>query len=378
MSQKKLQLHMAWKEKRRQQQLKAQYGIDRPDVVVVERKNVFVITLRVILHAAYIALRICASCAVAVLAIIGLASLIYPNIRAELVNSLGQVMDELQAFLAYRCDHWSHLYFINRKRKRGNGIMQKIITIANQKGGVGKTTTAMNLAAALVKKGKSTLLLDFDPQANLSKFLGYEEDDAPTISQLMEGAANMRPFDTVSAIRLHSEGMHYIPADIGLANADIYLVMTMCREQILRRILCTPVLAGFEYILIDCNPSLGLLLTNALVASTDVIIPVQAQMFSLNGMNALTKVIEMVRSTINPGLSINGILPTMVDKTNMSRAVVEALQVDYNEYLYKTTISRRVEAANATALSKSSVSIQGSQIGSEYLQLANEVIERGC
>lgn len=91
MSQKKLQLHMAWKEKRRQQQLKAQYGIDRPDVVVVERKNVFVITLRVILHAAYIALRICASCAVAVLAIIGLASLIYPNIRAELVNSLGQV-----------------------------------------------------------------------------------------------------------------------------------------------------------------------------------------------------------------------------------------------------------------------------------------------
>ena len=99
----------------------------------------------------------------------------------------------------------------------------------------------------------------------------------------------MRPFDTVSAIRLHSEGMHYIPADIGLANADIYLVMTMCREQILRRILCTPVLAGFEYILIDCNPSLGLLLTNALVASTDVIIPVQAQMFSLNGMNALTK-----------------------------------------------------------------------------------------
>ena len=138
------------------------------------------------------------------------------------------------------------------------------------------------------------------------------------------------------------------------------------------------ILAGFEYILIDCNPSLGLLLTNALVASTDVIIPVQAQMFSLNGMNALTKVIEMVRSTINPGLSINGILPTMVDKTNMSRAVVEALQVDYNEYLYKTTISRRVEAANATALSKSSVSIQGSQIGSEYLQLANEVIERGC
>lgn len=120
------------------------------------------------------------------------------------------------------------------------------------------------------------------------------------------------------------------------------------------------------------------MLTNALVASTDVIIPVQAQMFSLNGMNALTKVIEMVRSTINPGLSINGILPTMVDKTNMSRAVVEALQVDYNEYLYKTTISRRVEAANATALSKSSVSIQGSQIGSEYLQLANEVIERGC
>ena len=100
MSQKKLQLHMAWKEKRRQQQLKAQYGIDRPDVVVVVRKNVFVITLRVILHAAYIALRICASCAVAVLAIIGLASLIYPNIRAELVNSLGQVMDELQAFLA--------------------------------------------------------------------------------------------------------------------------------------------------------------------------------------------------------------------------------------------------------------------------------------
>ena len=100
MSQKKLQLHMAWKEKRRQQQLKAQYGIDRPDVVVVERKNVFVITLRVILHAAYIALRICASWAVAVLAIIGLASLIYPNIRAELVNSLGQVMDELQAFLA--------------------------------------------------------------------------------------------------------------------------------------------------------------------------------------------------------------------------------------------------------------------------------------
>lgn len=255
--------------------------------------------------------------------------------------------------------------------------MQKRIAISNQKGGVGKTTTAMNLAAALVQKGNKVLLLDFDPQANLSSFLQFAADGQPTISNLMEWTTQGQAVDAAAAIRHHAEGMDYIPADIGLAGADIYLVMAMCREQVLHRILTAPALAEYGYIIIDCNPSLGLLLTNALVAATDVIVPVQAQLFSLDGMSALLAIIGQVRTSINPGLHINGILATMVDSTNMSKAVCEALSVDYGDYLFNSKIPRLVEAANASAAGISSVAVAGSRTGAAYLALADEVMKRG-
>lgn len=256
-------------------------------------------------------------------------------------------------------------------------MMQHRISISNEKGGVGKTTTAMNLAAALVQKGKKVLAIDFDPQHNLSKFLHFEPDNKPTLSNLMEWTVQGQAVDTAAAIRHHEEGIDYIPCDIALANADIYLVMAMCREQVLKRILAVPALAQYDYILIDCNPSLGLLLTNALVAATEVLIPVQAQMFGMEGMAALLAVIEQVRMSLNPQLYISGILTTMVDATNLSKAVCEALAADYGKDLFETCIPRLVEAAEAPVSGISSVSSPSSRVGIAYRQLAGEVIKRG-
>ena len=255
-------------------------------------------------------------------------------------------------------------------------FIMKIICVANQKGGVGKTTTVMNMAAGLVKKGKSVLCIDFDPQGNLSDYLGHEPDGYADISDIMLSAARYEQYSFDGVIRQNAEGIYYIPSSIALASADMFLAQTMCREQVLKGILQDSIFTQYEYIFIDCQPSLGILLTNALAVSNEVIIPVQAQKFSLDGVNYLMQAIRMVQSALNPQLKIGGILLTMYDGTNMAKAVRQALQENYGDLLFDAQICRRVEATESTYAQQSLISQAHSKLGKEYLQAVNELLQR--
>lgn len=252
----------------------------------------------------------------------------------------------------------------------------KVISIANQKGGVGKTTTTMNLAAGLAQAGKKVLCIDYDPQGNLSNYLAYEPDGGPTISELMIAVANRQPVNLAAAICCNDEGIDYIPSSILLAGADMFLAPVVCREQVLKRLLADGTLQEYDYILIDCLPSLGILLTDALTASDEVIIPVQAQKFALDGLSQLQQVIEMVQQNINAALRLGGVLLTMVDNTNMSRAVEEALKDEFGSLLFTAQIRKSVEAANSTYEQRSMVSHKGSPRGQEYRAVVTEFLGR--
>lgn len=255
--------------------------------------------------------------------------------------------------------------------------MSITIAIANQKGGVGKTTTTVNIAAALVEMGNKVLCVDLDPQANMSDYLGHEYDGLPTISTLMQQAATMQPIATMEAVRENKEGIFYIPSDIILSSADLFLATAMCREQTLKRILTQDVTDRFDYILIDCLPSLGILLTNALAASDSVLIPVQAQKYGYVGLSQLTQVIGIVQQNLNPQLKIAGIVLTMADKTRMSKMVEESLTEEYSNWLFNTHVHRRTEASISTLEQNSLISMGSSYLGNEYRQLAAELVERG-
>lgn len=252
----------------------------------------------------------------------------------------------------------------------------KIICVANQKGGVGKTTTVMNMAAGLAQKGKRILCIDFDPQGNLSDYLGHQPDGIADISDIMLAASRMENYSLNGLIRRNGEGIDYIPSSIALASADMFLAQTMCREQVLKRILQAPVFAEYEYIFIDCQPSLGILLTNALAASDEVLIPVQAQKFSLDGVNFLIQAIHMVQQALNPQLIIGGILLTMYDGTNMAKAVRQALAENYGELLFDAQIRRSVEATESTYAQQSLISQERSKLGAEYVQVVDELLQK--
>lgn len=248
----------------------------------------------------------------------------------------------------------------------------KIIAIANQKGGVGKTTTVVNIAAGLVEQGKTVLCIDLDPQGNLSDYLGYTFPDGRTMVDVLKGTA------TVAECIVHNaaENIDYIPADITLATADMFLAQTMCREQILQRAFASDNLP-YDYILIDCLPSLGILVTNALAAADGVIIPVQCQQFAFNGIVQFEDIFNLVKEKINPKLQIVGILETMTDGSNMTKAVDKALKERYGELVFSTSVSKRIEAANSSAEQRSLIGKKNSVIGEQYRQLVKEMLAGG-
>ncbi len=230
--------------------------------------------------------------------------------------------------------------------------MSNIIAICNQKGGVGKTTTTMNLGAALAQNGKRVLLCDLDAQANLTEYLRFEDDGRPAMTDLfaeVAAKATVSPETVKNSIR-HNEvnNVDYIPANINLANADVFLLNTLSRETVLKRILSAEITEAYDYILIDCLPSLGVLLLNALTAADAVLIPVQVQKFSLDGLEALTALIGQVQNTINPTLKLLGILPTMVDNTTVSKNALNMLSKDNLGKRFSTEIHRSVEAAKSS------------------------------
>lgn len=252
---------------------------------------------------------------------------------------------------------------------------QQIICIANQKGGVGKTTTALNIGAALCRAEKKVLLIDLDPQANLSDYLGYE-GTTKTICDLMLDAANNRELNFDGCIQKNKENLDYIPSSIALSGAEIFLATAFCREGILKKVTSSQSLHHYDYIIIDCLPSLGILLTNALVAGDKLLIPVQAQKFALDGLDALLGVYDLVKTNINHSLEIAGILITMADNTNMAKAVEQNLQMRFSKELFETKIRRSVEATNSTYDRKSLVATKGSKLGEEYMAVACEMINR--
>lgn len=252
----------------------------------------------------------------------------------------------------------------------------KIVAIANQKGGVGKTTTTVNLGSALRLMGKNVLLVDLDPQANMSNYLGFENDGKPTVSDLMMSFVVGQEVNTAESVRHNEDNdIDFVPADINLANADYYLLQAVAREKVLKRILSNECFRGYDYIIIDCLPSLGVLLTNALTAADNLIIPVQAQKFALDGLTMLMNIYEQIKDAVNDKLELLGVLATMVDNTNMSKSVVEKLSERYGDKLFLTKISKSVEAANSSERMKA-LTFGKSKLGEEYKQLGAEVAER--
>ena len=232
-----------------------------------------------------------------------------------------------------------------------------ITAVTNQKGGVGKTTTAENLGIGLVQEGKKVLLVDTDPQASLTISLGFPRpDDLPvTLSDLMVKVIHEQSIPPGEGILHHPEGVDLVPANIALAGTEVSLVNAMSRETILKQYLDT-VKKDYDFILLDCMPSLGMMTVNALAASDQAIIPVQANYLSAKGLEQLLNTINRVRRQINPKLRIEGILLTMVDaRTNDARDISQLIRDTYGGKIkvFGTEIPRSVRAAEISAEGKS-------------------------
>ena len=248
--------------------------------------------------------------------------------------------------------------------------------MCNQKGGVGKTTTTINLAASLAEYGRKVLIVDFDPQGAATAGLGVNGNDldATIYNVLLDRNVNVEQVIHPTAIA----GMDLVPANIDLSAAEIQMVNEVAREMALARAL-HPVSDKYDVILIDCQPSLGLLTVNALTAAHGVMIPMETEFFDLRGVALLVETIEKVRDRLNPKLKIDGILATMVDtRTLHSREVMERLQEAFGDRVYQTVIRRTVKFPDASVATEPITTFAPSHPGAEaYRQLAREVVARG-
>lgn len=251
----------------------------------------------------------------------------------------------------------------------------RIIAMCNQKGGVGKTTTAINLASALAGYGRKVLVVDFDPQGALSAGLGVVAHDIKTIYDLMvEKDLNVQEVIIETAVK----NLDVIPANIDLSAAEVQLVNEVAREQILARIL-RPILGNYDVIIIDCQPSLGLLTVNALTAAHGVLIPLNCEFFALRGVALLIETIEKVRDRLNPAIKLDGILATMYDpRTLHAREVVERLYEAFGDQVFDTIVNRTVKFPDATIAALPISEFAPSSDAAEYYRtVARELVARG-
>ena len=251
----------------------------------------------------------------------------------------------------------------------------RVISMCNQKGGVGKTTTTINLGAALAEFGRKVLLVDFDPQGSLSVGLGLNphEMDLTIYNLLMQRDVDVHDVVVPTVV----PGMDLLPSNIDLSAAEVQLVHEVAREQTLSRVLA-PALASYDVILIDCQPSLGLLTVNALTASDGVIVPLECEYFALRGVALLKTTIDKVRERLNPRLEIEGVLGTMFDgRTLHSREVMERLVSAWGDKVFHTVIRRTVKFSDSTVAGEPITSYASTSGGAEaYRQLAKEVALR--
>lgn len=263
-------------------------------------------------------------------------------------------------------------YFVCTK---GENIMERIIVVANQKGGVGKTTTAVNLSASLAELGKKVLIIDMDPQGNTTSGLGINKEEADnTVYELLLGECSIKE----AILESEYENLCVLPSNINLAAAEIELVGINEKEFILKNAL-NEVKDDFDFILVDCPPSLNMLTINAMCAANTVIVPIQCEYYALEGLSQLIHTIELVRERLNPDLEIEGVVFTMYDaRTNLSLQVVENVKNNLEQNIYKTIIPRNIRLAEAPSHGMPINKYDAKSTGAEsYRMLAEEVIHRG-